>query len=719
MGRAIILNEKVDTACDVAGASRGEGESDEAPFVPEAMKHLPTQGRSATAWIAATMLAMTWASETQSSPDHARHLADAQHAMAARNFESHRIAGYGDFGSLPVGMRSDDKSVQVAQATTGDEGLPPEQKRHWTETLLFELTIARRDIELLQRLEQELDRAERQEQALAAARRDVEAQVALAQKASEEASRLKREGGTAEVQTSLRQERERSAQLEQDLAAARRDVEAQTALAAKAIQEVLQRKQAAEAGADELRQSIQKADALAHDLSMTRNAMYASEAEARRAGDEAAELRQAIANGEPSLCKSAQDEHDRSERLEQHLAAARREVDTQTALAAKASEEASRLKQVSESSEAELQKSLQQERERSARLEQDLVAARRDVETQTALAAKASEQASRLQQARGGNEAELQKSLQQERERSAQQEQNLAAARRDVETQTALAAKATEEVLRSKRAAEADAAELRQSMQKERKRADALAQDLSIARSATYAYEAQARKVGDEVAELRQAAANGALSLRNSAQDGRDRTTRLEEDLVTARRDLDAQAALAASASEEVARTRQAAERDSASLRSSLQQERARAEQLERDLALAKQVPSNAVTVGSIARNEPTENAKSIAESPAAGVRSDAQPNSKKAAVAALLARASALLGQGNIGSARIVLERAVEMGSVQASFSLAETYDPLILAKWGTIGTRGDAARAQDLYAKADAAGIKEAKARIEALRR
>ncbi|MCK1636917.1 hypothetical protein IVA95_04795 [Bradyrhizobium sp. 157] len=683
------------------------------------MKHLPTQGRSATAWIAATMLAMTWASETQSSPDHARHLADAQHAMAARNFESHRIAGYGDFGSLPVGMRSDDKSVQVAQATTGDEGLPPEQKRHWTETLLFELTIARRDIELLQRLEQELDRAERQEQALAAARRDVEAQVALAQKASEEASRLKREGGTAEVQTSLRQERERSAQLEQDLAAARRDVEAQTALAAKAIQEVLQRKQAAEAGADELRQSIQKADALAHDLSMTRNAMYASEAEARRAGDEAAELRQAIANGEPSLCKSAQDEHDRSERLEQHLAAARREVDTQTALAAKASEEASRLKQVSESSEAELQKSLQQERERSARLEQDLVAARRDVETQTALAAKASEQASRLQQARGGNEAELQKSLQQERERSAQQEQNLAAARRDVETQTALAAKATEEVLRSKRAAEADAAELRQSMQKERKRADALAQDLSIARSATYAYEAQARKVGDEVAELRQAAANGALSLRNSAQDGRDRTTRLEEDLVTARRDLDAQAALAASASEEVARTRQAAERDSASLRSSLQQERARAEQLERDLALAKQVPSNAVTVGSIARNEPTENAKSIAESPAAGVRSDAQPNSKKAAVAALLARASALLGQGNIGSARIVLERAVEMGSVQASFSLAETYDPLILAKWGTIGTRGDAARAQDLYAKADAAGIKEAKARIEALRR
>ena len=511
MDRAVILNVKAKTACDVAGASRRE--SDEATFA-KAMKHLPTRGRSVTAWIATTMLAMTWASETQSSPDHARHLANAQHAMAARNFDSDGLAGYGDFWPLPPGRSSNDKSVQVAQATTGDAGHPPEREHHWAETQLLELTIARRDIELLQRLVQEHDRAE---------------------------------------------------QLEQDLAAARRDVETQTALA-------------------------------------------------------------------------------------------------------KASEEASRLKQASESSEAALQKALQQGRERSARLEQDL-----------------------------------------------------AAARRDVETQTALVAKASEEVLRAKRAAEANAAELRQSMQKERERADTLAQGLSMTRSALYAYEAHARKVEDEAAELRQAAASGAPSPRKFAQDGRDQTTRLEQDLVTARRDLDTQAALAAKASEEVARTRQMAERDSASLRSSLQQERARAEQLERDLALAKQVAPNAVTVGSTARDKPTENAKSVADrAPAAGVRSDAQPNSKKAAVgAALLARASALVGQGDIGAARIVLERAVEMGSVQASFSLAETYDPLILAKWGTLGTRGDAVRAQDLYAKADAAGIKEAKARIEALRR
>jgi hypothetical protein len=654
MAPAIIPSEKVKTTCDVAGASHSE--SDEAPFA-KAMKHLPAEGRFATAWIAATMLAMTWASETQSSPDHARHLADAQHAMAARNFDSDGIAGYGEFGSLPLGRDSYDKSVHVAQATTGDAGHAPEREHHWAETLSFELTIARRDIELLQRLEQEYDRAERLGRALAAARREVETQTALADKASDEACRLEQARGSseAELQRSLQQERERSARLEQDLATARREVETQTALASKA-------------------------------------------------SEDASRLKQAGESSEARLQKSLQEEGDRAERLEQDLAAARRDVEIQTALAAKASEEASRLDQARGSSGAELQQSLQQERERSAQLEQDLAAARREVETQTALAAKASEEASRLDQVRGSSEAELQQSLQQERQRYARLEQELAAARRDVETQTVLASKESEEMSRLKQASE-----------KERKRADALAQDLSIARSAIYAYEAQARRLGDEVAELRQAAANGAPSVRDSAQDGRNRTARLEQDLVTARRDLDAQAALAARASEEVARSRQVAERDSASLRSSLQQERARAEQLERGQDVA-----NAPSVGPTAQNEPTENAKSVDDgSPAAGVRSDARPNSKKAAVAALLARASALLRQGNIGAARIVLERAVEMGSVQASFSLAETYDPLILAKWGTLGTRGDPVRAQDLYAKADAAGIKEAKARIEALRR
>jgi hypothetical protein len=103
-----------------------------------------------------------------------------------------------------------------------------------------------------------------------------------------------------------------------------------------------------------------------------------------------------------------------------------------------------------------------------------------------------------------------------------------------------------------------------------------------------------------------------------------------------------------------------------------------------------------------------------------AAARGAAPPNPEDAAeVARLVARASVLLGQGDIGSARIVLERAAETGNAQASFTLAETYDPLILPKWGTYGTRGDATKARDLYARAEAGGIKEAKARFDALRR
>jgi len=85
---------------------------------------------------------------------------------------------------------------------------------------------------------------------------------------------------------------------------------------------------------------------------------------------------------------------------------------------------------------------------------------------------------------------------------------------------------------------------------------------------------------------------------------------------------------------------------------------------------------------------------------------------------AKLVARARVLLSQGNIGAARIVLERAAESGNAQASFMLAETYDRVVLLAWGTYGTRGDAAKAREHYAKADAGGISEAKDRLDALR-
>src|ERR1700675_902934 len=219
MDRTVILNEEVNIACDVAGKSRNA--SDKAPFaqkMQKTMRHLPTQARSATVWMAA-MLALTWMPETQASPDQAPHLADAQHATSVRNLYSGRTASDGKVGC----RSSNDKSIRVAQAVTSDDAPPqqsPEQEHQGVEALSCELTIARRDIEFLQHLEQEHDRAERLEQDLAAARRDVETQAALTAKAVEETARMKQaaQSGAAELQKSLQPERERFVRLEQDRA---------------------------------------------------------------------------------------------------------------------------------------------------------------------------------------------------------------------------------------------------------------------------------------------------------------------------------------------------------------------------------------------------------------------------------------------------------------------------------------------------------------------
>jgi hypothetical protein len=55
--------------------------------------------------------------------------------------------------------------------------------------------------------------------------------------------------------------------------------------------------------------------------------------------------------------------------------------------------------------------------------------------------------------------------------------------------------------------------------------------------------------------------------------------------------------------------------------------------------------------------------------------------------------------------------------GNAQALFALAETYDPNMLAAWGTIGMQGDVAKARELYTKALAGGLHEADARLKAL--
>ncbi|HEY1287675.1 MAG TPA: AAA family ATPase [Burkholderiales bacterium] len=109
---------------------------------------------------------------------------------------------------------------------------------------------------------------------------------------------------------------------------------------------------------------------------------------------------------------------------------------------------------------------------------------------------------------------------------------------------------------------------------------------------------------------------------------------------------------------------------------------------------------------------------RDLARTPPATERSTAAQHAGGVSeIARLMARANALLAQGDIASARIVLERAVDLGSAKAAFGLAETYDPHVLEAWRTFGTLGDVARAKQLYAKARAGGVQEAQDRLNAL--
>jgi hypothetical protein len=83
-----------------------------------------------------------------------------------------------------------------------------------------------------------------------------------------------------------------------------------------------------------------------------------------------------------------------------------------------------------------------------------------------------------------------------------------------------------------------------------------------------------------------------------------------------------------------------------------------------------------------------------------------------------LMEQARLLIRRGDIGAARTVLEHAAGMGDAAALFALAETYDPNVLSAWGTLGTVGDAEKAEELYAAAVASAVQEVDGRLSALK-
>jgi hypothetical protein len=262
---------------------------------------------------------------------------------------------------------------------------------------------------------------------------------------------------------------------------------------------------------------------------------------------------------------------------------------------------------------------------------------------------------------------EQDQALREARARSEQLGAELAAARREIQSQVAVAGAAREQAADEKEAAGRSADEQRRALQQEREKAGKLAAELAEARS-SLAAQAQA-KAAEEAA--------------------RDRTL--------------------AAMSEEL----QKAQAEATLAREALEVARARSEP-PTALPVADRLPLAPPPAPHAPTKEPTGTERQPTTAPTQPAAGFEQGNPQ---AIRLIARANLLLEQGNIGAARNMLDRAAEMGSMEALFWLAETYDPRLLSARQTYGTQSDIAKAREFYGKALAGGVDEAKARLEAL--
>ncbi|SFJ41058.1 hypothetical protein SAMN05216304_107246 [Bosea sp. OK403] len=508
--------------------------------------------------------------------------------------------------------------------------------------------------------------------------------VAISQELAE--ARRAIENLTAQLRTqatendhALAQERARTAALVQEAEAARKEL---TATRAQQTQALEQERASAAALASQLSTSRQEGEALAAQLRKTvAEAGQPKQADAAKTAQsleqeqqKAAALAEAEAARRQLTATMAQQhqmleqERARGAALANQLLAARQETDALTAQLRKVVGETAQLKQSEAARSAQL---LQQEQQKATVLSTEADAARQALATAT---------------------LQHRQALEQERARGAALANQLAVARQDSEALAAQLRKAVSETAQFKQAETARNAQI---LQLEQQKAAALA----------------------EVEAVRQALTATGAEQRQALAEERARGVALANQVSTARQDNEALEAQLRKAQDEAGQSRRAAETTIAELRQTLQQERDRAAAMTSESRAARFGVSGPAATEPLAISQdsrlPQEVAVVEAEQPAVAEAHVSQEAMR------LIARAGALLGQGDIGSARIVLERAIEMGSARASFMLAETYDPRILSAWGTYGTRGEVTRARELYVKAQAGGIQEAKDRVGALLR
>ena len=583
--------------------------------------------------------------------------------------------------------------------------------------------------------EREWDRADALARALTASlRRELDAVRSAA-----EAERIKQK-------QSLDQERDRADTLARELTSLQAEFDKARIVGLEAVQateaEIKQRQA--------LNQERDRADALTRELTSLRAELDAG----RIAGPEVAQAAVAEIKQRPALER----ERDRADALARELTSLRAELDAARVAGA----------EVAQAAEAEIKQrqALEQERDRADNLARELTSLRAELDA----ARIAGPEVAQAAEAEIKQKQALEQERKQDRDKADALARELTSLRAELEAARiagAEVAQAAEAEIKQKQA-------LEQERKQERDRADALARELNSVRAELDT----ARAAGLETTQTSEAAK---IEQELAFGKERDKTETVARELAAARKEAAARSALLAAAHAEVLQVTETNRAIAAEQKLALASERDRADALARELtsvrnelesgnrqiaalnalrALHSREPaldrsqertaesssrasegkgrspeqiSGKAVASTSGRSSVSELPRPEAPSAAREAASDLVPKvaagterstSGSAAPRSLvdeqrlLARATAFLGQADINGARLLLQHALERGSARAAFMLAETYDAHVLQSWRASGISGDRTKARELYERAQAGGIDDAKERIEALK-
>jgi hypothetical protein len=608
-------------------------------------------------------------------------------------------------GRLTLVQRSDAaqgtavQAPEPAPASEREQALEQEQERDRVEALARTLTSSlRAELNAVQsaaeaariKQRQEQDRADTLARELATLRAELDTARFIGKEAAQAI-----EVGIRQTQA-LEQERDRANNLARELTFLRAELDVTRIAVSKAVQ-------AAEAEVKQeqaLEQERGRADNLARELAALR-------AELDTARIPASETAKATA-AEIEQKQALERERARAENLARELATLRAELDTARIPASETAK--------ATAAEIEQKQALERERARADALARDLTSLRAELDTARIAASDAAKAtAAEIEQKQA-----LEPKLKQQGDRAEALARELTSVRAELDAARAATPEAAQIV-------EAAKIEQKRALEKERDKTETLARELASAQKQADERSKRLAAAHAEVLQVtetnRAIAAEQKLALARE----RERADALAQELASVRKQLEAANRQFAALTASRALTSREPAVDSplervAQFYLKITEGKSRwPEQTSVQAAASNSERSSASELPPEAQSTARESAPEL--DPQAPVVAEGSASASAAPRSLvdeqrLLARANALLRQADISGARPLLEHAVDRGSARAAFMLAETYDARVLQSWRARGIPGDLTKARELYERAQAGGIEDAKERIKMLK-